>query len=149
MKTESFAGAVRTFGRLLIVAAVVRSVTLARLICIANVAHDDYYQSADVIAETVQSSAVLDSARYFSKIMGEIVRGRLMERYYDQFDSVPTLVCIAIGIVLCCVARRMLCAAKDADAAATPSTPSNADKWDIKGPLCPEVNSGSRSKSGV
>ena len=108
MKTESFAGAVRTFGRLLIVAAVVRSVTLARLICIANVAHDDYYQSADVIAETVQSSAVLDSARYFSKIMGEIVRGRLMERYYDQFDSVPTLVCIAIGIALCYAARRML-----------------------------------------
>jgi len=120
MRTESFAVTIRTFGRLLIIAAVVRSVTLARLMHIANVAHDDYYQSADAIADTVQSSAVLDSARYFSKIMGEIVRGRLMERYYDQFDSVPTLVCIAIGIVLCCAARRMLCAAKDA--AATPSS---------------------------
>ena len=108
MKAESYAGAVRTFGRLLIVAAVVRSVTLAHLMHIANAEHDAYYQNADAIAETVQSTAVLDSARYFSKIAGEIVSGRLMERYYDQFDSVPTLVCIAIGVALCYVARCML-----------------------------------------
>ena len=93
-------------------AAVVRSVTLAHLMHIAKAEHDAYYQSADAIAETVQSTAVLDSARYFSKVAGEIVRGRLMERYYDQFDSVPTLVCIAVGVALCYAARRMLRKAK-------------------------------------
>ena len=127
MRTDSFAGAVRTFGLLLIIAAVVRSVTIARLMHIANVEHDAYYQSADAIAESVPSSAVLDSARYFSKVMGEIVRGRLMERYFDQFDSVPTLVCIAVGVALCYAARRMLSKAK---AAAEPVSKDEAGSAD-------------------
>ena len=127
MKAESNAGAVRTFGRLLIVAAVVRSVTLAHLMHIAKAEHDAYYQSADAIAETVQSTAVLDSARYFSKVAGEIVRGRLMERYYDQFDSVPTLVCIVIGMALCYAARRML---RKAKAAAEPVSKDEAGSAD-------------------
>ena len=108
MRTASSAGTIRTFGRLLIIAAVVRSVTLAWLMHIAKAEHDAYYQSADAIAETVAGTTALDSARYFSKVAGEIVCGRLLERYFDQFDSVPTLVCIAIGIALCYAARRML-----------------------------------------
>ena len=120
MRMAGFAGTAWAFGRLLIIAAVVRCVTIAWLMCIAKAEYDAYYQNADAIAETVQSSAVLDSARYCSKVAGEIVRGRLLERYYDQFDSLPTIVCIAIGIALCYAARRMLRMAKDS--AAKPSS---------------------------
>ena len=108
MRIAGLASTVGAFGRLLIIAAVVRSVTIARLMHIAKAEHDAYYQGADAIAETVASTTILDSARYLSRVTGEIVRGRLLERYFDQFDSVPTLVCIAIGVALCYVARCML-----------------------------------------
>ena len=50
-----------------------------------------------------------------------------MERYFDQFDSVPTLVCIAVGVALCYAARRML---RKAKAAAEPVSKDEAGSAD-------------------
>ena len=104
MKCDSLPKVLRIFGTLLIVVSIVRSVTLMDVFSRWEEESSGFWKEDWTSSKIACAPEVVDAV-CFSRVTSQIVRGRVLSRYYDQCDSLPTLLSIIGGLVLCLAAK--------------------------------------------
>ena len=104
MKCDSLPKVLRTVGILLIVVSIVRSVTLMDVFCRWEEESSGFWKEKWTASKIACAPEVVDAV-CFSRVTAEVVRSRVLSRYYDECDSLPTTLGIIAGAVLCLCAK--------------------------------------------
>ena len=112
MNLNSLANSLRMAGVLVVVASITRAVTLMQVFNSWS-AETAGFWSEDWTVSNIACTQEVVNAVCFSKVTSDLVRSRVLSHYYDQSDSLPTLVGLIAGLSLCLLAK--LIVVKQAD----------------------------------
>lgn len=112
MKLDSLARKLRTAGVLVVTVSITRAVVLMQVFNRWEQATASFW-SDDWTVEEIACMPELVNAVCFSKVTAELVRSRVLSLYYDQCDSLPTLIGIIVGMFMFVLAQRIASNSRD------------------------------------
>lgn len=104
MKLDSLARKLRTAGFWVVAVSVTRAVTLMQVFNSWAQATASFWNEDWTVGETSCVSEVVNAV-CFSRVTAELVRGRVLSLYYDQCDSLPTLIGVILGVSMLVLAK--------------------------------------------
>ena len=89
---------------MVVAVSVTRAVTLMQVFNSWAQATASFWNEDWTVGETSCVSEVVNAV-CFSRVTAELVRGRVLSLYYDQCDSLPTLIGVILGVSMLVLAK--------------------------------------------